>query len=102
MIELTNLKTVAGLVAAYQMQEALQFNGEAITPHQNAVVRYLVSGSLNEDDFSAWLLRQPLDNPNLMSLGWQNGYLIVGDPDEFSNCSFFAALTPDTWLQKNT
>jgi hypothetical protein len=95
MIELTNLKTVAGLVAAYQMQEELQFNGEAITTHQNAVVRYLVSESLNESDLSAWLLRQPLDNPKLLSLGWQNGYLIVGDIDEFTNCSFFEALTPD-------
>lgn len=95
MVELSNLKTVSGLVAAYQMQEELQFNGEAITPHQNAVVRYLVSESLNESDLSAWLLRQALDNPKLLSLGWQNGYLLVGDADEFTNCSFFDALTPE-------
>ncbi len=95
MIELSNLKSVSGLVAAYQMQEELQLNGEAITAHQNAVVRYLVSESLNESDLSAWLLRQSLDNPKLLSIGWQNGYLIVGDIDEFTNCSFFEALTPD-------
>jgi len=98
MIELTNLKGVAGLVAAYQMQEELQFNGEAITPHHNAVVRHLVSESLNDDDFSSWLLRQALDNPKLMSIGWQNGYYVLGDVDEFTNCSFFAALTPEQWL----
>lgn len=96
MIELTSLKSVASLVAAYQMQEALQFNGEAITAHQNAVVRYLVSESLNGDDFSDQLLRQSLDNPNLLSIGWQNGYLMVGDVDAFTNCSFFAALVPES------
>lgn len=101
MVELSTLKTVSGLVAAYQMQEPLQFNGEAITPHQNAVVRYLVAESLNESDLSAWLLRQALDNSKLLSIGWQNGYLMVGDVDEFTNCSFFDALVPEAWLQKS-
>jgi hypothetical protein len=101
MIELTKIKNVASLVASYQMQEELQFNGQPITPHQNAVVRYLVSESLNESDQSAWLLRQTLENPKLLSLGWQNGYLLVGDPDEFTNCSFFDALTPEKVVSAN-
>lgn len=102
MIELTNLKTVSGLVAVYQMQEELQFNGAALTAHQHAVVRYLVAESLNDTEFSERLLRQSLAKPDLISVGWQNGYYLVGDPDEFSNCSFFEALVPEQWYQKQT
>ena len=100
MVELTQLNSVAGLVAAYQVQEEMQFNGAPLTPHQHAVVRYLVAESLNGTDFSERLLRQSLNKPNLLSLGWQNGYCLVGDPDEFTNCSFFAALTPESVVEE--
>jgi hypothetical protein len=101
MIELTNLKSVSGLVAAYQVREDLQYNGEALTPHQYAVVRYLVAESLNDDEFSERLLRQNLEKSDLISIGWQNGYYVIGDADEFINCSFFNALTPEQWFQKS-
>lgn len=101
MIELTNLTSVSGLVAAYQVREEIKLNGEALTPHQHAVVRYLVSESLNDTEHSERLLRQSLDNPLLISIGWQNGYFIVGDVDEFTNCSFFAALTPEQVVTPN-